>query len=176
MAKKIEKENVQDIFELNAVQKGILFESLRETAQNLYCVELSFSIEGVFDPTVLQRSFELVQRDNEALRSVFRWENLGKPLQVILESCPIGFSYSEITVPENGDTAGMIRAISVEDWTKGFDLTELPFRVAVLKISGRSFILNITYHHILYDGWSNGILLKELFSRYRELSVGGVPR
>ncbi|MCP5047567.1 MAG: hypothetical protein GY940_10370, partial [bacterium] len=58
------------------------------------------------------------------------------------------------------------------DKESGFDLRKVPFRITLCKLEACKHLLIISYHHILYDGWSNGIILKEFFEVYDQLRKG----
>jgi iturin family lipopeptide synthetase C len=171
MTKKIEKNNVQDIFELNTVQKGMLFHYLNEATSNVYNVQLAFDITGAFDFDLFKRCFQEVQEGNEALRSVFSWEKVNAPLQIILKTCPADLIYEDVSGRKPEEVLDYVEQCIIRDQQERFDLTSLPLRMRCIKESGASAVLLITHHHILYDGWSTGILLKELFSRYKEASM-----
>lgn len=169
MKDKIKKSNVQEIFELSMVQKGMLFHYLKEINDALYNVQLCFNIEGVLAVDTFLKSIKTVQSQNEVLRSVFSWELVSKPIQIILKDCPLDFSYHDISQNTSADISIFIADYIGTDQQKRFDLTELPLRISLLKTAGSSYILCITHHHILYDGWSTGILLKELIYYYNQL-------
>jgi amino acid adenylation domain-containing protein/non-ribosomal peptide synthase protein (TIGR01720 family) len=175
MVKKLEKANVQDILELNMSQKGMLFHYLSESNENLYNVQLSFDIEGSLDAGVLKEAFHIVQLKNESLRSVFNWDKASKPLQIILKECPVDFVYQDFSQLREEDVAEIIHNYSVKDRDERFDLTLLPLRLRLIRTSDKSYVLNITHHHILYDGWSSAILLKELLYTYDQLLKHEVP-
>ncbi|HEX8531173.1 MAG TPA: condensation domain-containing protein, partial [Cytophagales bacterium] len=82
MKEKIEKSNVQEIFELSMIQKGMLFHYLKEANEHLYNAQLSFRIEGSFDFGAFKAALYAVQAQHEVLRSVFRWEEISKPVQI----------------------------------------------------------------------------------------------
>ncbi len=81
--RKIDNKSVQEIFELNPTQQGMLFHFLEDVQTNFYNVQLAFDIEGELDVEVLQEAIRITQSHNEALRSVFRWEELPKPIQIV---------------------------------------------------------------------------------------------
>lgn len=161
--------NVQDIFELTMVQKGMLFHYLRETNENLYNVQLSFDICGRIDPEILNEAFGYVQSENEVLRSVFSWEKVSKPLQIILRKSPVDLCYHDLTHLPVAAIKEMVDSYSQKDQQERFDLTALPVRMRLIQTGENTYLFNITHHHILYDGWSCGILLKELFDCYVQL-------
>ena len=175
MRNKIEKSNVQDILELNAVQKGMLFHYLKDDTANLYNVQLSLMLHGDLDISLLQQAVKTVQKNNEVLRSVFSWERISTPVQIICKECPVDVAFQDISGNTEDYIAEFVNDYQQSEQKKRFDLTGLPIRFGVIKTSPRSFIFSITHHHILYDGWSTGILLKELFQAYDQLNSGQAP-
>ncbi len=168
----LDKANVQDIFELNGIQSGMLFHYLREVNNNLYNVQISLDINGALDIDILTEALKIVQQHNDVLRSIFRWERISKPLQIVLKDCPVNFKYHDIS---SGNTELAENEYSEADRNERFDLSELPLRFTVIKLAENQYRLNITHHHIIYDGWSTGIFLKELFGAYRAISGRETP-
>ncbi|WP_367865337.1 amino acid adenylation domain-containing protein [Pedobacter sp. WC2423] len=175
MKKKLEKSNVQDIFELNKIQQSILFQYLKEENGNIYNVQLSLKINGQLDIGKFGKAISIVQSENEALRSVFSWAGLSKPIQIILKQFPIAVGFYDISGGNDQYIANFLRDFLTKDQHEHFDLTELPFRINLIQTSSDTYMLMITHHHILYDGWSTGILLKELFFCYNKLIDGIKP-
>lgn len=172
MDTKLDKRNVQDIFELSMVQKGMLFHYLNED-NNIYNAQLSLKIEGILEVDILRKAFNILQSNNEVLRSVFKWEGLSKPLQIVLRESPVNFMYHDISSKSENEILQLVSEYAQDDFNKRFSLSEVPFRISIIKTDTTSFILFITHHHILYDGWSTGILLKELFGYYQYLLESG---
>ncbi|UCH93179.1 MAG: amino acid adenylation domain-containing protein [Candidatus Aminicenantes bacterium] len=65
-----------------------------------------------------------------------------------------------------------LEEVKTEDRKEKFDLKDVPFRVMLCKIEKDKYEMMISNHHILYDGWSNGIILKEFFQAYDKLCQG----
>ncbi|MEV4886450.1 amino acid adenylation domain-containing protein [Chitinophaga ginsengisegetis] len=175
MKKKLEKSNVQEISELSMVQKGMLYHYLKEADYNLYNVQISFAVSGPLDMNILRRAFSLVQSENDVLRSVFRWEEIKAPIQVILKSCDLDIKYYDYSKESPETAAGIIMRELLNDQQKKFDLTALPLRVSVFQKAAEDFIIVITHHHILYDGWSTAIVIKDLLRYYNSLNKGATP-
>lgn len=169
MSEKIKRSNVQDIIELNMTQKGILFQYLEKEEQSIYNIQLSLDIVGEFNLAVFGNACKMVQENQEALRSVFRWEAVKNPIQVILKECPLDFSVTDISHLDQSKKQGVIRSFCSDEVTLRFDLSVTPFKIRVLKHETDRYILNIVHHHILYDGWSTGVLVKQLFDCYQAL-------
>ncbi|WP_394750391.1 amino acid adenylation domain-containing protein [Spongiimicrobium salis] len=175
MTKKLEKANVQEIYELSMVQKGILFHYLEEQDKNLYNVQLSFKVQGPLNYHALQQAFWDTQRENEVLRSVFRWEEVKRPIQIILKKYDITQNFEDISQLETVEKKSKLAEMIKEDQEKRFDLNNLPIRIGIIKIAEEEYVLNITHHHILYDGWSTGIFLEAFFGKYNQYNKGLRP-
>ncbi len=151
------------------IQEGMLYHYLRESEQNVYNVQLSFRLEGDIDHLLLKKAFEYVQSNNEALRSVFSWEKLSRPVQIIFKDTLLDFSWFDMA--DVGKKAEeFVTDYLAADRLRRFDLSQLPLRVSLIRTAPRCYLLIITHHHILYDGWSTGILLEELLDSYQLLA------
>lgn len=163
----IKRSNVKDIIELNIIQKGMLFNALSEENNNLYTIQICIDIKGDLNINIFKNAVIEVQRINDALRSVFDWEKTDKPLQIILKEAELNFEFNHISELGVKDIEEFIE----KDKQKSFDLkNEVPVRFNLVATQKDSYTLIITHHHILYDGWSTGIILKELFSTYFDLN------
>lgn len=169
---KIDKQNVQDIFELSKVQQGMLYHHLKNETDNLYTVQLALDIRGHLELDRLKDAVDAVQQQNDVLRSVFSWEHSNKPLQLILKKCPVDIQYHDLATTGKENTGAAIDLLLAKDRDKRFDLSAVPLRFTVIRTTPASFVLCITHHHILYDGWSTGILLQELFDVYHRAAGG----
>ncbi|MEL7147819.1 MAG: condensation domain-containing protein, partial [Bacteroidota bacterium] len=165
MNTKLDKSNVQDILALNETQKGMLSECYKGNYR-LNTVQLVFQINGGFDWGLFREAGMLVVSENDALRSVFRWEKLSKPVQIILKEKQLQFKYVDVS---DGNKESELSSIIKKDQETPFDLTESAFRLMVVKVAKDLHHVMVSHHHIIYDGWSTGILLKEVFAKYNAL-------
>ena len=175
MSGKIDKSNVANIIELTRTQEGMLFHYLEAADGCVYNVQSSLHIEGSLDTVVLKEALKVVQSRHDSLRSVFNWDRTSRPLQIILKECPIELVYTDISREDGAVISDLLEQLTARDREERFDLTQLPLRVAVIRTSAFSYVLNLTHHHILYDGWSTGILVSELFYCYDQLVKGHRP-
>jgi amino acid adenylation domain-containing protein len=161
---------VEDIYPLSPLQEGMLFHYLEPEARESYVEQLSIRLEGELDFHLLEESWNRVIAGNHVLRTVFRWEDVKQPVQVVLKKHDIEFSVSTCRKPEEKED--FVRQERNRRRSDGFDLRDVPFRVSVCELGDCQYEMIVTNHHILYDGWSNGILLKEFFDTYRSLVNG----
>ncbi len=163
---KLDKRNIEDILSLTPMQEGMLFHYLKDPASEHYFEQLNLRIKGEMNCKLFEEAWNLVIETNEMLRVVFRWEKLENPIQIILKKHKLPPVYHGFD--ESDDRA--------RDRQDRFDLQEVPFRVTLFQVAAGEYELIISNHHILYDGWSLGIILGEFFSAYDDLSRGRRPR
>jgi hypothetical protein len=170
---KINKKNIEDIFALTPMQEGMLFHFLKDIESDQYFEQLTLDISGDIKIELFEKAWNFVIETNEMLRAVFRWENVENPVQIILKKHNLQPLYYDLSGKEN--KGKRFEEIKIEDRAKKFDLREVPFRVTLCKLVEKKYKMVISNHHILYDGWSNGIILKEFFGAYDELCKGNIP-
>ena len=163
----VTKDKVEDIIGLAPLQEGMLFHYLKDPSGNQYVEQLRLELSGEIDVILFEKAWNVVVTNNTMLRTIFWWEKLSAPIQIILKEQPVSFQYYAGAPVASGDS---VEKIIGEDKELGFDLTTVPFRITLLKVGGAKFILLMTNHHILYDGWSTAIILKEFFQAYDDLS------
>lgn len=166
---KLEKKNTEDILALTPLQEGMLFHYLKEPDNSLYFVQLSLEISGEINIDFFKEAWNAVVNNHEMLRTVFRWEKLASPIQIILKKHDVNFTYRDLAI-ECDNKVYRVEELKKSDLSKGFDLAnDVPFRISLIKKSSEKYELIISNHHILYDGWSNGIIIKEFFESYQAL-------
>ena len=170
--KKSTKTDVEDVLALTPMQQGMLFHYLKDPKSDNYLEQLSLGITGKINDKRFQQAWDHVIRTNEMLRAVFRWETVEHPIQIILKEYRFQTNYAYITGLKAAEQEKHLEKIKIQDRAEPFDLRRVPFRVTLCKIDEDKYVMIISNHHILYDGWSNGIILKEFFNAYTSLTSG----
>jgi len=129
-------------------------------------------LEGRLNLEVLERVINEIVRRHEVLRTRFEVVD-GEPVQVIEDWAPRKLEVIDLTglAPEEREKeAGRIAR---EDAETGFDLSRGPLlRVKALKLEQKQHMALYTMHHIVSDGWSMDILIREVGALYRAYSAG----
>ncbi|HMI59890.1 MAG TPA: condensation domain-containing protein, partial [Puia sp.] len=136
-----------------------------------YNIIRSFYLQGQVDIRQLEEAFRLVIRRHESLRTVFR-ELDGYVRQVIREEMPFQLDFVDITGrPDQRDyLKNEIRTAARRE----FDLQQGPLiDVRLFRLSADDFGMIFCIHHIISDGWSIGVLVKEVMQAYKILCEGG---
>ncbi|MGZ4164749.1 MAG: non-ribosomal peptide synthetase, partial [Tumebacillaceae bacterium] len=170
---KLDRNNVEEIMALSPVQEGILFHYLTNPEQ--YVEQLGMTITGEIDLEHFKQAWATVAQANEMLRTVYRWEGLEHPMQIVLKHLPIPVRQVDCSHLSGAELEQAIQLVKEQDRKAHIDLMSEPFRITLCQRTATQTEIFITNHHILYDGWSNGILLREFFTTYQQLVSGQQP-
>jgi amino acid adenylation domain-containing protein len=132
-----------------------------------YNVCTAVKIAGALNAQRLCEALEQIVARHEVLRTSIVVEQ-GTPVQKISPAAPIALRISDLTkfLPSKRE-AEMNRALAAEAG-EPFDLSQgFLFRTHLLNLNDNEHILLLTFHHIVYDGWSEGLLLRELAALYK---------
>lgn len=159
-------------------QQGMLFQYLLDAGETLtYTQQINFRLEGAIEGSLLQRAWELLVARHASLRSLF-------PVFAEGDFCRVTLSAGRSTV-EHIDLSSLPAILQQREleWRLqekrqfAFDLATGPLlHLQLFRLSQNDYSMSWTFHHVLMDGWCVGILLRELFSSYAELSRGGRPQ
>ncbi|MFF5477787.1 amino acid adenylation domain-containing protein [Streptomyces sp. NPDC012935] len=153
---------VEDVLPLSPLQQGLLFHALfDEGAQDVYTMQSLVEIEGPLRPALLRAAAEELFARHANLRSAFLHEDLDEPVQVVLKQVPV--HWTEAAASDEAASARMIEA----DAAARFDLTDPPLlRLTLAGLAPDRWLLVLTNHHLLLDGWSIPLLVRELLQLY----------
>jgi amino acid adenylation domain-containing protein len=137
-----------------------------------YNVPVSIRLEGPLDVAALERTFAELVRRHEVLRTAFA-EVGGVPVQRVFPPPAVTLAPHDLSrLPEAAREEEARRLINAAVRTT-FDLTRAPlFRLALLRLGPEDHVVSFTLHHIVSDGWSNGILMREVAALYAAFSAG----
>lgn len=154
---KIERSN--DTAIISFAQQRLWFLEQLEGPSPTYNIPLSLRLLGQINKPVLTDCFNEIIKRHETLRTNFI--NIdGEPRQVIVKEHSINID--NIKVDKNN-----YKEITEKESHQPFDLTHGPLiRVKLLEMTENEHILLIIVHHIIYDGWSTGVLISELSELY----------
>jgi hypothetical protein len=173
--KKLDKKNIQDVMALTPVQEGMLYHYLKDPSAGHYFEQLSIAVALPLDIDAFEAAWQVVVKQNEMLRTHFRWEKVDHPVQVILKEVNFKPDYLDLTAQAAKGQQKSLKGIRQRDRCQDFDLTRTPFRVIAVKLAGDRYEMILSHHHILFDGWSTGIILREFFAAYQVSRCGDTP-
>ena len=164
-----EIDDVEDIYPLSPVQKGMLFHTLAENRPGVYRQQLVYKFVGDLDVERFEFAWNTVVDRHPALRAAFLWEGLDDPVQVVRSN--LNVSLEIVERPVGVDLKSYLEA----DLQREFDLAAAPCMRLVLLKSDEGFDFLWSLHHIMLDGWSTAVVIREVFALYSGVSIGKAP-
>ncbi len=162
---------------LSFAQERLWFLDQMTPGSPIYNIPGALALAGRLDVTALAAAFAAVVRRHEGPRTVFR-APAGEPFQVVLPAVPPPLPVVDLTaLPAAARGAEAARQQDAEAM-RGFDLANGPlFRACLLRLAHSSdetdrHVLLLTFHHIVFDGWSTGVLARELSALYDAALAG----
>ncbi|NMO18674.1 non-ribosomal peptide synthase/polyketide synthase, partial [Pyxidicoccus fallax] len=165
----------QSVLPLSFAQQRLWFLEQLAPGSAFYNVPAVVKLTGPLDVGALERSFEALVRRHEALRTTFRSDG-GTPVQVIAPAGRVTLEFVELegSTKAQRDEEAVRRA--EEESHRPFDLARGPLlRTSLLRIGEQEHVLVLVMHHIVSDGWSMGVLVREVAALYEAFSLGRPP-
>lgn len=165
------RNNIDDIINLSYMQSGMLFYYLANEQSDLYHEQVCIRLKGDIDYKLLETTWSIIVKNNAMMRTVFSWEKTKKPVQIILKNYEPEIRYFDYS-KNNINREQVITEILEMDRNDKIDISSMPYRISLCKISENNYEMLITNHHILLDGWSTGIILRDFLEIYNNLYLG----
>jgi Condensation domain len=172
---RISKRSPQQNALLSFAQERLWFLSLLEPEARAYNLGRAYQLSGPLDVRALEKSLEEILRRHEALRTTFASAE-GNPVQVIVPHSAFKLPIIDLTeFPREQRFAEATRRAEREFLFR-FDLQTGPLmRATLLRLDEREHLLTLTFHHIVFDGWSGDFFRRELSDFYDAFSEGREP-
>jgi len=163
----IRREDLKDLYPLTPMQEGMLFHARQAPGSPAYTEQVVWRVSGAFDVARYQSAWDALHARHDALRSVFTHEKSRQPLQMILKERRTDFTVESLLDVPAGEREARAAAVRVAERSRGFDLARGPMlRVRVVQLAEAEHDVILTWHHILFDGWSTHLVLRDLLSLY----------
>jgi amino acid adenylation domain-containing protein len=163
-----------DLAPLSPRQQGLWLYDRIESARGVYNVTMAFELRGQIDPELLSRTLAILVDRHEALHTNFVTV-LGETYQRALPGYgDFSFPTVDLTRGSPQHTAEQLADNLREERRAPFDLsgTSPLIRARLLAMGEHHHVLVITAHHIVFDGWSQRLVLRELGELYRRVALG----
>ena len=129
-------------------------------------------VRGNLNVPALERALNEVLRRHESLRTTFQ-EVDGSPVQLVTPFAPQRLNVVDLSKLPSDEREVEVQRYALSESQRPIDLAKGPLaRVELLKLSTDEHVLLVGMHHIIYDGWSLGILNRELITAYVAFVAG----
>jgi amino acid adenylation domain-containing protein len=158
---------------LSFAQQRLWFLDQMEPGSSAYNVPVVIRISGALDIPALTAALNEIIRRHESLRTSFVMMD-GAPMQVIAPSLRIKPALTDLSHLAPSEREDEANRIILEETREPFSLAAPPLlRARLIRLNANEHLLALTLHHIVSDGWSMGVLLREMTTLYGSFNTGG---
>jgi len=159
---------------LSFAQQRLWFLDRLEPGGTAYNMPYALRLRGTLDPAALRSSLDALVRRHETLRTTFA-ERDGAAVQVIHPPAPVALPVLDLRGAP--DAAGEAERLAAGEARRPFDLARGPLlRSTLLRLAEDDHVLLFTLHHVVSDGWSMDVLVREVSTLYGAFVLGEEPR
>jgi amino acid adenylation domain-containing protein/non-ribosomal peptide synthase protein (TIGR01720 family)/FkbM family methyltransferase len=159
--------SIEDAYPLSPLQEGMLLWALGAPDSGVYVEQMSLTLDGDLDSGMLERACRDIVARHPILRTSFRWEGLAQPIQVVHRRADLPLHRLTLEGMAREDQARRLGELLREDRRRGFDLSRAPLlRATLVEMAPGSHRFIWTMHHLVGDGWSAPVLMREMLTLY----------
>src|SRR6266404_273262 len=160
------------VFPASSAQRRLWFLHQLDPNSSVYNITAPLRISAPINVEALRRSLQEIVRRHETLRTTFTTVD-GEPVQIVALSTNFKLDIIDLQAVEETKREAEAQSLAEAEARRPFSLTQGPLlRATLLGLDDQHHILLLTMHHIISDGWSLGVLMREASALYHALSTG----
>ncbi len=157
---------------LSFAQARLWLQEQLNPGSDIYNMSAAIRLVGKLNIEALEESINEIIRRHEVLRTTFTSVD-GQPFQVITSDVQQKIPVVNLRELPKAQQKAEIEYLSIKEFQLPFDFAQAPLlRCTLLQLGEQEHILLFTIHHIVFDGWSKGILIRELAALYTAFAAG----
>ncbi|MCC5601606.1 condensation domain-containing protein [Nostoc favosum] len=163
-------ENIEDIYELTPLEKGILFHCLyAENESQLYFFQHLYTVRNL-DTDIFEKSWQFLVDRHTILRTGFYWEEIDNPLQVVYKQVKVSINQYDWRNLDRIEQENKLENFIKSDRELNFDISRpCLMRLSLIRLTDDFYQLIWTYNFIIIDGWTGALLMDEFAQIYEAL-------
>ena len=168
-------EDIEDAYPLNMLQEGMIFHRDFAAKSAVYHAIISLRLKAFFNIDIFQRAVQRLVNRHPLLRTSFDLKTFNQPLQLVHKTFNNPLHYDDLRGLPSKQQDAVVASWVEQEKKRGFEEEEFPLiRFQVHQLTDDTFQFAHSYHHEIVDGWSDAILITELFRDYFS-DLGGRP-
>ncbi len=165
---------VQSSYQLSDGQRRVWIANQVNKQQSAYNLYSAFRFIGELNRVAFEKALTELVRRHESLRTNFILER-GEPRQKINDTTVNPFVLSYLDLSEDSEAEHKTEELALQEASTVFDLeSDLLIRAKLIRVAGTEYVFLCTLHHIVSDGWSIGIIIKEVLTLYQAFDQGQI--
>lgn len=160
---------IEHVYPLSPLQRGMLFHEVYSQERSAYQEQIVFRLLGALDIQRMQGAFTDAIARHESLRSAFVWQSEKEQVAVVFrpDHVNLGVQCLDWSQEQRVEQVARLRRLLAEDHAKGYNLKRPPLaRLYLVNLGEEQHYCVFSHHHLILDGWSLAILLKEILEHY----------
>ena len=154
---------------MTPMQQGILFHTLNVPEMGLYIVQSSYRFSDRINLAAFKQAWQQVINQHPILRTSFHWQQYKEPFQVVHKQIELPWRELQLGKGEKLETW------LEKDRKEGFNLNQAPLmRLSLIHLDNNTYQFIWSCHHVILDGWSTALILKQVLDSYQALSQGQI--
>jgi amino acid adenylation domain-containing protein len=159
-------------FPMSFAQQRLWLLDQLESNNSFYNTPNALVLSGPLHTLLLEKALNEIVRRHEILRTIFTTQS-GQPVQVILPALTLAVPVVELRSMSALERHREVREQALEEAQRPFDLAKGPLlRGSLFRLAPTEHVLLLTIHHIIWDGWSIGVFVRELNEIYQAFLTG----
>lgn len=165
--------NHDNVFELTPTQESMLLYTVYAPKSAAYFEQFCYAYRGALDVEAFRTAWQQVVNRHSMLRTSFRWSEQAGPQQVAHDRVEVPLVFEDWRDLTRSQQEERLAQFLEADCARSFDVSVAPLiRVAALQTSSDAFHIVISNHHLVLDGWSMGVVRREVTQVYQALCGG----
>jgi amino acid adenylation domain-containing protein len=167
-----QREENQTQFPLSFAQERLWFLDQLEPDSTFYNISIAARLSGQLNRTALEKTLSEIVRRHEVLRTSFQFIN-GRPAQVVSPAEDLSLPLTDLNVFAEAEREGEVERLIAEEAHRPLKLERgSALRMSLVRLNEAEHVVLFTMHHIVADGWSLGVLVREVAALYEAFSEG----
>jgi hypothetical protein len=169
-------QNIEAVYPLSPLQQGMIFHSLFAPGSGVYIEQLNCRFHGELDVEAFRRACQAAVDRHSVLRTAFVGESQGELMQVVVKRVKLPFEVLDWRGLSDDDQQSRLEELQQTDRAEGFKLARAPLmRLRLIRLGVGLHHFVWSHHHLLLDGWSVPLVMREVLTGYEEYRRGGEP-
>ncbi|MFI1855249.1 amino acid adenylation domain-containing protein [Streptomyces sp. NPDC020480] len=168
---------VAELLPLTPTQEGLLFHARYDSGDlDVYNVQITLEVRGALDAERFRAACDALLRRHPMLRAGFLQRRSGEPVQVVPESVRMRWHTHDLTGLDAPEREARLAELLEADRRQRFDVARPPLaRCTLIALAEERRTLALSIHHLLVDGWTTSLLLRDLLALFDHGDDGGLP-
>jgi hypothetical protein len=172
MAHTIKKENIEDVFPMSDIEKGLMFHSIKDSAKATFYSQTYYIFKDPeFNSEILDKAIVLMVEKHPILRTGFDIYNFKEPVQIVFKKITPNIAHTNISHLEKQEQEQYVDTILSNEKKIPFDINQAEplWRIRTFVLDEENICFVWINHHAIFDGWSFSSFITELNNTYLQL-------